>query len=417
MRPTDPFSKIYVGTTLALEGMAELAFVLFAFLALPAVAIADGVDSTTTQDSLTRTLNLAADGGIGASTLVEWWGLSKMADAQEAKRKLTDEENATICAGLIIIAAIFVITCLQEADTSLQPSPDPNMGDEFHEGGTKLEAIDHSVLRQATPGAGQWSGQVADAVTDQTDAQRLRLQQMTQADTRVAGILQTQADEVTQARRWVAGARLTLSAAIPGAAVLYKLDPWASVLWQFSMCVAAIAEVVIAYLRLGRKSQQNAKEINDVTAIYREVHQSAAAAVSPGPALTATSPPAASANLDVDTSGAAGWTFGTATQQAGLPFKPQLAPAAETLLPAGTRVGQTLGQTAQLARPAARKKAATEETTPAPDVDSAGAGAAEGIQHAEGVPADLTAAEAATAEAPEASRPRWPHTSTSRAAH
>ncbi|MBY0443508.1 MAG: hypothetical protein K2Q25_15470, partial [Mycobacteriaceae bacterium] len=269
------------------------AFTLFVLTALPVSIILDGVESSHTKDSLTRNLDFAADGLNSGGYLLEWYALANHGNS--ANKNAND---AAIAAGFIIIIAIFVITCMEQADTQLQPSPDPDQGEEFRAAALQFDDLRGQVLHVPQPKAGQWSGWAAEGFTDSTDAQRVRLQQMADADNQVADTLQTQAHQVTQARREVAGAKLVLAMAIPGAAALYKVNPWASTVWQLVCGVVAISQVVTAYVNLHDQSQQNAIKINKATAVYTQVQQSAQAAA-PSTAATwettgSASPPAPS---------------------------------------------------------------------------------------------------------------------------
>ena len=355
---------------------APYAFTLFVLTALPVSVILDGVDPSHTKESGTRNLDLAADGLNSGGTLLEWFGLLKLGQL-DPETDLPVEDNAVITAALVIIIAIFVITCLEQADTRLQPSPDPDTGEEFRSTASNFDDLRAQSLRVSEPAARQWSGWAAEAFTEHNDAQRVRLQQMADADNQLAAAVHAQAAQVNRAREEVAGAKLVLATAIPGAALLYKVNPWASVVWQIVCGVAAITEVVTAYVNLHDKSEHNADRMGKATALYTEVQQSAHAAIPPDFAL-----PEATASFSAPPAASPASSGGPAPQTAvhdaasptAAPDQRQTLAAAPLVMPARLAATTPLGRASTRPPHATHRKATTALADPLPSVDDAGVG-------------------------------------------
>lgn len=360
---------------------ALYAFTLFVLTALPVSIILDGAESSHTKDSLTRNLDFAADGLNSGGYLLEWYGLlnANVAGGQQ------NSDLAAMAAAFIIIA-IFVITCLEQADTQLQPSPDPDQGEEFRAAALQFDDLRGQVLHVPQPTADQWSGWAAEGFTDSNDAQRARLQQMADADNQVATTLRTQAAQVTQARREVAGAKLVLATAIPGAAALYKLNPWASTVWQLVCGVAAITEVVTAYVNLHDKSQHNATEVNKATAVYTQVQQSARAATPSAAAqseIIASTPSLSPTSPNTTTPGS---TFRAADSQTAESTQQQTPATAPPSIPTGRGLGPR--RVTALPTHSTNRKTATAQTDPAESIQDAEAAEQSAEPQPQGVPID-----------------------------
>ncbi|MBY0443313.1 MAG: hypothetical protein K2Q25_14435 [Mycobacteriaceae bacterium] len=196
----------------------------------------------------------------------------------QSENNSINDANFKMCFIIALgMLAIFLLERLDHYGNSAENSSqnEPCSGHAFRGGADKFEEI-RVNLTTAKP-AGEWSGSAADDLTTEVAAHQNRTALVQQADLLLADTTDTQARQVAWNRKMIAGARLTLAAAIPTAMAIHRLSPVASLTWQIACTVGAVTEVVLAYTKSVDAGKHTATNAHRATAIYQQICESAAA--------------------------------------------------------------------------------------------------------------------------------------------
>lgn len=260
----------------AAVGESALALTALFTLIGPAVmGLIDLVDAANSTNTTAGKIDIGADvleiSQIPAEYYA-WYYLKRDPTAYK-----TNTATISMCA--VIAFGLLTITILEHINKPSPSNDEPDSGDAFRNGAAQFEEI-RSSLPASKPA--EWSGPAATDLTARIAAQQDRAALVAQADVLLADTTDTQARQVAFKRNLVAGAKITLAAAIPGAVALWNtVSSTASLRWQLTCTVGAVIEVVVAYTMLvedGHKTSDNAQK---ATAIYQQVYEDATAAVPP----------------------------------------------------------------------------------------------------------------------------------------